>query len=55
MCLFHVLQRIGLVDLDLHHAAPDNKLYKLYLKRIADFRDTTPGPLWNGTWVHTEK
>jgi adenylate cyclase len=40
---------------DLHHAAPDAKLYKLYIKRIAHWRENTPGPLWNGTWVWTTK
>ena len=39
----------------LSHAAPDNKLYKVYLKRVAFFRDNTPGPAWNGTWVFTTK
>jgi adenylate cyclase len=40
---------------DLHHANPDVKLYKLYIKRIAFYRENTPGPLWNGTWVWTTK
>ncbi len=40
---------------NLSFAAPDNKLYKLYLKRIAHFRENTPGPAWNGTWVFTTK
>jgi adenylate cyclase len=39
----------------LSHAAPDNKLYKVYLKRVAYFRENTPGPAWNGTWVFTTK
>jgi adenylate cyclase len=40
---------------NLSHAAPDTKVYKLYLKRIAFFRENTPGPMWNGTWVWTTK
>jgi adenylate cyclase len=39
----------------LAYAAPENKLYKLYLKRVAHFRQNTPGPTWNGTWVFTTK
>ena len=39
----------------LHQAAPDTKLYKLYLKRIEHFRQNTPGPTWNGLWVFTTK
>ncbi|HUP31376.1 MAG TPA: adenylate/guanylate cyclase domain-containing protein, partial [Usitatibacter sp.] len=39
----------------LSYAAPQNKLYKLYLKRVTHFRDNTPGPTWNGTWVFTTK
>jgi adenylate cyclase len=40
---------------NLSYAAPENKLYKLYLKRIQHFRDNPPGPMWNGTWVFTTK
>ncbi|MGZ5033621.1 MAG: CHASE2 domain-containing protein [Usitatibacter sp.] len=40
---------------NLSYAAPDNKLYKLYMKRVAYFRQTPPGPGWNGTWVFTTK
>lgn len=39
----------------LAYAAPENKLYKLYLKRIEHFRENTPGPAWNGIWVFTTK
>ena len=39
----------------LRFAAPENKLYKMYLKRIAEFRANSPGPTWNGTWVFTTK
>ncbi|HET7728836.1 MAG TPA: adenylate/guanylate cyclase domain-containing protein [Usitatibacter sp.] len=39
----------------LSYAAPDFKLYKLYLKRLAHFREHTPGPAWNGLWVFTTK
>ena len=40
---------------ELSYAAPESKLYKLYLKRVAHFRQNTPGPMWNGTWVFTTK
>jgi adenylate cyclase len=39
----------------LRFAAPESKLYKMYLKRIAEFRTNSPGPTWNGTWVFTTK
>ena len=39
----------------LAQAAPEAKLYKLYLKRIEHFRQNTPGPAWNGLWVFTTK
>jgi adenylate cyclase len=39
----------------LSYAAPDNKLYKMYLKRLSHFRENTPGPAWNGQWVFTTK
>jgi adenylate cyclase len=40
---------------NLSYAAPENKLYKLYLKRIQHFRANPPGPMWNGLWVFTTK
>jgi adenylate cyclase len=40
---------------NLSYAAPQNKLYKLYLKRIQHFRANPPGPMWNGLWVFTTK
>jgi adenylate cyclase len=39
----------------LAFAAPESKLYKLYMKRIQHFRASTPGPTWNGLWVFTTK
>jgi adenylate cyclase len=39
----------------LQYAAPDSKLYKLYLKRIEHFRSNPPGAAWNGLWVFTTK
>jgi len=39
----------------LRFANPENKLYKLYLKRIAEYRTNSPGPEWNGVWVWTTK
>jgi adenylate cyclase len=40
---------------DLNAAAPDMKLYRLYIKRIDYFRTNSPGPAWNGLWVFTTK
>jgi adenylate cyclase len=40
---------------NLSYAAPEAKLYKIYLKRIEAFRQNTPGPAWNGLWVFTTK
>jgi adenylate cyclase len=39
----------------LLYAAPDNKLYKLYKKRVEYFRTNPPGAAWNGLWVFTTK
>jgi adenylate cyclase len=40
---------------NLRFAAPENKLYKLYLKRIAEYRAHSPAADWNGVWVWTTK
>ena len=40
---------------NLQYAAPDSKLYKVYLKRIDYWRTNTPGPLWKGLWTWTTK
>jgi len=40
---------------NLQYAAPDTKLYKLYLKRIEYWRANTPGPMWKGLWTWTTK
>ncbi|TAN59037.1 MAG: adenylate/guanylate cyclase domain-containing protein, partial [Magnetospirillum sp.] len=34
---------------------PDRLIYKLYLDRIAHFRDEPPGPDWDGVYTHKEK
>ncbi len=39
----------------LAERAPEVKLYKIYLKRIAQFRQNRPEPAWNGLWVFTTK
>ncbi|HUQ29262.1 MAG TPA: adenylate/guanylate cyclase domain-containing protein [Usitatibacter sp.] len=39
----------------LSAAAPDTKLYRVYLKRIEHFRSNPPGAAWNGLWVFTTK
>jgi adenylate cyclase len=36
-------------------AAPDTKLYRVYLKRLEHFRNNPPGAAWNGLWVFTTK
>ena len=40
---------------NLSYAAPEVKLYKVYLERIQKFRENPPEPTWNGTWVFTTK
>ena len=40
---------------DLASAAPETKLYKLYLDRIAYFRREPPGANWDGVFVFTTK
>ncbi|MDH5245682.1 MAG: adenylate/guanylate cyclase domain-containing protein, partial [Betaproteobacteria bacterium] len=40
---------------DLAGAAPETKLYKLYLDRIAYFRREPPGANWDGVFVFTTK
>ena len=39
----------------LLYAAPDNKLYKVYKKRVEHFRTNPPGAAWNGLWIFTTK
>ncbi len=39
----------------LSAAAPDTRLYKVYLERTAHFRSQHPEAAWNGTWVFTTK
>jgi len=34
---------------------PDDEVSKLYLGRVAAFRESPPGPEWDGTWVMTTK
>jgi adenylate cyclase len=36
-------------------AAPDVKLFRMYLKRLEHFRTNPPGAAWNGLWVFTTK
>jgi adenylate cyclase len=40
---------------NLASAAPETKLYKIYLERIADFRANPPGEDWDGVFVFTAK
>ncbi|HCT99171.1 MAG TPA: adenylate/guanylate cyclase domain-containing protein, partial [Methylococcaceae bacterium] len=41
--------------MQLHHANPDDKLYNIYLERIAYFKAHPPEPNWDGTFTHTSK
>jgi adenylate cyclase len=34
---------------------PDRMIYKIYLDRIAHFRDEPPGDAWDGVYTHKEK
>jgi adenylate cyclase len=40
---------------NLSYAAPESKLYKVYLKRVDYWRANTPGPVWKGLWTWTTK
>ena len=40
---------------DLHHAHPDTKIYKLYLDRLATYKETPPPKDWGGIYTHTSK
>ena len=40
---------------NLAYAAPESKLYKLYLERVAHFRRTPPPANWDGVFVFTTK
>jgi adenylate cyclase len=39
----------------LHTTHPDAKFYKLYLERIAEFKQNPPPPDWDGVYVHVSK
>ena len=39
----------------LHEEAPGDRLYPLYLERIAGYRQSPPPGDWDGVWRHTEK
>lgn len=40
---------------ELHKANPDVKIYKLYLERIAAFKEAPPPAEWDGVYVHATK
>lgn len=40
---------------ELSNKKPEEKLYKLYLKRIADFEKNPPPENWDGIYTHLEK
>ena len=39
----------------LHQADPDKVIYKIYLDRIAYYRQNPPGENWDGVFTHTSK
>ena len=39
----------------LHNIKPNDLLYKIYLDRIAYFRENPPNSNWDGTFTHTSK
>ena len=39
----------------LLYSSPDAKVYKIYLERIAFYRENPPGAGWDGVFTHTEK
>jgi adenylate cyclase len=39
----------------LHDIYPDTKIYKLYMERLATFKETPPPPDWGGIYTHTSK
>jgi adenylate cyclase len=39
----------------LREGDPGKPLYRLYLERIATFRDSPPGPDWDGVFTHASK
>ncbi|MBK6981073.1 MAG: adenylate/guanylate cyclase domain-containing protein [Betaproteobacteria bacterium] len=40
---------------NLAYAAPETKLYKIYLERLAHFRRNPPPPNWDGVFIFTTK
>ena len=40
---------------ELNKAEPDTKIYKLYLKRITEFKENPPPVDWDGIYTHTDK
>ena len=39
----------------LHTQYPDTKIYKIYLERISEFKQTPPPEDWDGIYAHKEK
>jgi adenylate cyclase len=48
-------QRAGTLFARLREGQSDGRLYRLYLKRIETFRDSPPGPDWDGVYSHVSK
>lgn len=39
----------------LHDTFPETKIYKLYMERLATFKETPPPSNWDGIYTHTSK
>ena len=48
-------ERAGSLFEKLHHDAPERMLYSLYLERIEKFKQSPPGPDWDGVYTHLVK
>ena len=47
--------RAELQFLNLQKLSPDRRLYQVYIERIAQYRQTSPGENWDGVFTHTTK
>ena len=43
------------INFQLSQQEPDRMIYRIYLDRIAFFRNNNPGENWNGVFTHTSK
>ena len=47
--------RAELQFLNLQKLSPDRRLYQIFIERIAQYRQTSPGDNWDGVFTHTTK